>query len=88
MTWQNVGMFRRDVVDDVTKSMWVALQPSGSRFNENDHNDKNVYLNGVVVDPLIAVYHDILNEAEAENHPLNGRLGEYISMPFNTCNAS
>jgi len=79
MAWLNTGMRRQDIVGGIRKHQWVIVQPSGARFS-NDHNDNQVYLNGVVVDPLLAVYFDILNEAGATNHPLNGRLGLYVSV--------
>jgi hypothetical protein len=79
MTWLNTGMRRRDIVGGIVKNQWVIVQPSGARFS-NDHNDQQVYLNGAVVDPLLAVYFDILNEGANPNHPLNGRLGEFISV--------
>jgi hypothetical protein len=79
MAWLNTGMRRQDIVSGIRKNQWVITQPSGARFS-NDHGDNQVYLNGVVVDPLLAVYFDIPNDLAVANPPINGRLGVYISI--------
>jgi hypothetical protein len=81
MAWLNTGMRRQDIVSGIVKNQWVIVQPSGARFS-NNHSDQQVYLNGAVVEPLLAVYYDIQNEAGNPSAPLNGRLGEYVSVAY------